>query len=306
MIPRARTEALGWDERLKRDRSAATRAEFEGWLAADPANRAEYAQMAALDTLMAKSQLRAERPVPRARHHLWPAVAMAGAIGAVAIVALVGSPFLDMFGGPTLVSPAQAQLTRPVRLSDGTLMILSSEAKAEPRFTRRQRQVVLTHGSARFFVSRDPTRPFVVVAGAARVSAAIAVVDVDMASTGARVTVREGSVTVDRPGGDRPPELRRTIDAAQSVDVASMTIASAPAAERVTVIEADRLALDDLIRIANDASTTKLGVSTAALGVRRVSGRFDIRDHHVLVRRLAAALGLRVVETDGRLLLTPP
>ncbi|URW75887.1 FecR domain-containing protein [Sphingomonas donggukensis] len=305
MIPRARRQALDWDDRLKRDRSPETRAEFEAWLAADAANRAEYAQISALDTLMAEGKFRSTRPAPRESRRLWPALATAAAVGAVAVVALVGSPFSNRLGGPSLTSSAEAQLTRPIRLEDGTLVILSAQARAEPRFSTERRQVTLRDGSARFLVARDPARPLVVVAGKVRATATEGVFDVDAVAAGGRVTARRGSVAVEpRDGGQTSPT--QTVAALQSIDVATMTVSPAPQRERVTVIEADGLALDDVIRIANDGGGVPLAVASQALGARRVTGRFDLSDHRVLARRLAAALGLGSNDEGGRLLLAPP
>lgn len=306
MIPRARREALDWEDRLKRDRSRETRVAFETWLAADPDNRAEYAQIGALDALMAEERLRSTRPAPRERWRLWPTLATAAAVGAITVVALVGSPFSNQVGSPSLMSSAEAQLTRPISLADGTLVILSAEAKAAPDFTSERREVTLRGGSARFLVARDPARPLIVVAGNVRASAAEGVFDVDAVAGGGRVTVVSGSVAVEPSAGTDPSSPSRTVAATQSIDLSTMSVSPAPQRERVTVIEADGLALDDVLRIANSADGVPLAVASQALGARRVTGRFDVSDHRVLARRLAAALGLQSKDDGARLLLASP
>lgn len=302
MIPRARREALDWDDRLKRDRSPATRAAFEAWLAADPANRHEFAQLDVLDDLLGRAGVRSRWPEPKPGVRLWPALATAAAVGAIVTVAVIGLPLSP--GGP-LVSAAQAQLTRPLRLSDGTLVILSKTARAEPRFTPSERRVALRGGAARFIVATDPRGSLVVETPALRARAAGGVFEVDALSPAGSVTALAGTVTVERLSADAGQPASMPVAPGQQLDAATLTTAPAPREERVTVIEIDALPLGDVVRIANTGSGVPLVIADGAIGGRRVTGRFDVTDHRILARRLAVALGLRVDDRGDHLLLAP-
>lgn len=295
-------EALAWDERLKRDRSAATRAAFEAWLAADPAHRAEYRQFEALDGLLAASGARASRPVARSRRAPWLALATAAAAALILVIALVGSPFESRPGGPSLASPAAARFTRPVSLADGTLAILDASAVVVPDFDAGRRRVMLRGGAARFLVGPRAGPPLEIVTPRVRARVADGVVEVAAAPADA-VTVVSGTAHVsemmNRQTSSRP------VTPGQRLEVATMRIVPAPPPVRLDVLEADRLTLADLLRIANTGGTGPRLVAAPAVGERRVSGRFDVSDRRILARRLAAALGLRVQGSDTEVLLLP-
>lgn len=299
MTERIRDEALAWDDRLKRDRSPATRAAFEAWLAADHAHRAEYAQFGKLDALLAESGARSSRPEVAPRRSLWPALATAAAAAVVLAVAILGSPFESRPGGPSLASPAAAQLTRPLRLDDGSLVVLGERASIEPHFAAGQRTVVLKGGPARFLVASNP-RPLEIVTGPSRIRAQAGIVDIDGSPAAGAVTVIAGSATVSARGA-----TDHIVSAGQRIDLTARTVGPAPPPIQLRVIDADGLAVADLIALANSASGGPTVAATAEVGRRRVTGRFDVSDRQQLARRLAAALGLRVVESPRQVLLTP-
>lgn len=305
MIPRARREALEWDDKLKRDRSRETRVAFDAWLAADAANRAEYGQIGALDGLLGKAGVRATMPEPRSSLRLWPSLATAAAVGAVIAVIVIGPPLSLWPGGSPMMSAAQAQLTTPLRLADGTLVILSKTARATPRFSSEERRVALSDGSARFIVAEDSRRPLIVETPQLHARADDGVFEVDAVSGGG-VTVIAGEVTVERVPVAPGEEPSRVVAPGQRLDGAALTLAPAPQQPRVGTIEADGLTLGDLLRIANTAEGVPLGVADAHVGSRRVTGRFDVADHRKLARRLAVALDLMVDDRGDRSLLAPP
>ena len=204
---------------------------------------------------------------------------------------------------PDLVAEAAPRLTRPVRLQDGTIMILAASAQAAPRIGAAIREVILSGGSARFIVARDPLRPFVVRAGGARIIARSTVFDVDLEPAGARVTSIEGQVEVIPAGeGAQRSEAIRLLPGQVIVAGAETPRPSPASPARVTFIDADGLPLADVVRIANSVAGKATLEIDPSLATRHVTGRFDVSDSGALARRLAAALDL-VVETRGDILV---
>lgn len=291
-------DILAWTDRLRTDRSPATRAAFEAWLERDPARRHEYEQMTRLDGLLRQAGV---RPEPVARRP-WRPVLLIGATAA--LILAIGLPRLGPADRPVLGSAAQAQLTHPLRLADGTIVILSGAGHLQPTITRRERRVALHRGSARFIVADQGTRALVVEGPGVRAIATAGVFDLDIAADGTRVTAVKGEVAVQSiaDGDTGEPSL---IAARQRIDLPTMMVSTIAADERVQMIEADGLALGDVVRIANEADGPHLALSDAGLAERRVTGRFSVVDHKGLARRLAAALGLAVSDLGDRLLLSP-
>lgn len=303
MTRSAEDEAIDWYDRLKRDRSAETRRAFEAWRAERPENAREFDQQVKLfGTVETLGWTPAQRPAAWS----WGRTGVAaGALAAAACVAILIWPSADLPTSPERISP-QAQLTRPVRLGDGTLVILAAGAEAVPRFGAEMRRVILSGGPARFIVAADPSRPFVVEAPGVSVHAREGVFDIDPAPRGARVTAITGSVEVSRNRSSAVASETIALAPRQAVDLAGRLLSPEPAAPRarVTVIEADGLSLGDVLRIANETTGPAIALGEPALAQRQVTGRFDVSDHRGLARRLAAALDLSLETRDDRIVLT--
>jgi transmembrane sensor len=302
-------EAIAWHDRLSTDLSAETLREFEAWCAADPDNVREFDQQLKLFGAIEALGWRPDKmpAVHRRSGAKWiPLGLAAGALAAAAAAALLiwpadGQP---LGGEGAAIAAAKTSFVRPVRLQDGTIAILAAGAQVAPDFGRTMRRVLLSGDGARLIVAHDAERPFVVVAKGVTVRSRGGVVDVEPAPAGARVTALEGPVQVMRSSsGDMPPVL---VAAGQSLapGAPSPVMAAPDERERVTMIDADGLPLADLLEIANRGEGPGLALADARLAARRVIGRFDVRDHRALARRLAAALGLSVAEQDGRLVLS--
>lgn len=86
-----------------------------------------------------------------------------------------------------------------VGLQDGSVLELNTDTDVKVRFTRGERQVVVTRGEASFDVEHDPTRPFCVYVSNARVQAVGTAFSVRLhANQRIDLTVTEGVVGVER------------------------------------------------------------------------------------------------------------
>lgn len=227
---RIREEAALWFTRAHSGAfSDADRASRDAWLSADPLHRAEYA---ALDRVW---QAAASVPVGRLRALAEPEFAGVGAGAeagtvhrrasrstagrwiAVACVCLLGiglgvtllpsvtrSPEHVAQLTPSAPPPAQTQEIatragerRSVTLADGTVVELNTRTHIQVSFTPAQRNVTLLDGEAMFSVTHDASRPFVVDAGAGRVTVTGTRFDVRRIEKHVAVAVEAGSVKVD-------------------------------------------------------------------------------------------------------------
>src|SRR6266853_5244249 len=123
------------------------------------------------------------------------------AIAASLLTALAGASLLTWFhfyNAPTYVTEPGEQ--RTIRLADGSTVEMDSRSRVRLEFTDAERTVELVDGQALFRVAKNPSRPFIVVSGDARVRAVGTQFDVYKKRDGTTVTVIEGRVAVLAPG----------------------------------------------------------------------------------------------------------
>lgn len=98
--------------------------------------------------------------------------------------------------------------TQRLQLSDGSVIVLSSDSRVELAYTRRKRSLRLDQGEAFFDVASDPDRPFSVEADDRRVVAIGTQFSVRRDEDDLRVAVTEGRVRLeDRAAGASPTLL---------------------------------------------------------------------------------------------------
>lgn len=200
--------AAEWLMRRNGGLSPEQQAQLEGWLAADPANRAAFGELdsawhvlsfplAAGRAAEAKCQLRAwSRARQRTRRRI---TALASGVALVVVVAL-GS-----LRAPSGGVSAEASVNSMVRarpnvqtLPDGSTVELNANAQIVVEFTEKLRVVTLQRGEAHFVVAKNPSRPFVVSAGGVTVRAVGTAFVVRHADAEVDVLVTEGQVAVAR------------------------------------------------------------------------------------------------------------
>ncbi|KSB90451.1 hypothetical protein AS593_13300 [Caulobacter vibrioides] len=89
---------------------------------------------------------------------------------------------------------------RSVTLSDGSTIRLDTATRLTVEMRSRRRDIRLAAGGARFIAARDPSRPFVVEAGPARVEALGTVFDVRLDAGATAVNLFKGAVEVRNTG----------------------------------------------------------------------------------------------------------
>lgn len=328
--------AADWHSRLDEDDSARTHAEFDAWLTADPRNKAAFEAVEQAWSSLAAARvdarvLKMRREALSATHRLrfFRVAAAAAVVGiAVAIAYAVVPMFRD---GPT--SPSAMMMRAPteggafrtavgersnITLSDGSSVVLNTNSRIEVRYTPEQRSVRLLAGQAWFQVAKNPERPFVVEAGAQRVTALGTAFDVRMDSRDSvQVTLAEGKVSVEPILSPlarliSPPPVPKLLVAGEALivsDDAEVETRKADIAKlaswRQGQVVFDNDTLESAIAELNRYSATRIELADPSLGQLRVSGVFKAGHSDSFVETVTGHYPLQIASRDeSRILLT--
>ncbi|MBY6240317.1 FecR family protein [Methylosinus sp. Sm6] len=278
--------------------SGARRADFEAWLAADPAHAAAYADIARMF-----EEARALRPAhaPAKRASRRPTAALAALLAASLAVFACFDHLSILLQADHATGVAES---KSVTLSDGSRVELDAGSAIALRFEPGRRVVRLLAGEAWFVVAPDAARPFVVEAAGGSVTALGTAFDVALREGGAHVSVGEHRVAVASGGarvevGERQSTAFETAAPGQPpVSVAADAIA---AWRRGALVVEDRPLGEVLATLARyrHGAVLCLRPSTCA---RRVSGVFSTSEPLTTLREIEFFLGLRAVQLTSYLI----
>ena len=202
---------------------------------------------------------------------------------------------------------------RTVLLSDGSRATLSSDSRIRVALSHGERHIDLEQGEAYFEVSKDPERPFVVVAGERQVIAVGTRFAVRRDSADLRVVVTEGSVRL-QPGstGNATPP-RPTLLQAGSMALASahgvlVRSGSIEDAEREVDWRGGYLTfrgstLADAAIEFNRYNARKIVMGDAEVAALRVGGNFRWSNTETFVRLLERGFPVRAEQQPDRIIL---
>jgi transmembrane sensor len=211
--------AAWWlNERRSGGMTADSERAFEGWLAADPANRAAYDQLeqlwGALGAAAEDPQLMAAHEADRRRFNGGVRLRW-GALAASLVALVAGASALSVYSAgpreesaaavshPFSQAPAEFQTSvgqrTTVTLPDRSVVTLDTDTILRVHDAPGERLVSLERGRAFFRVAKDPSRPFIVAAGGNRVRAIGTQFDVRVGPKRFEVTLIEGRVKVETP-----------------------------------------------------------------------------------------------------------
>lgn len=181
----AEVAAAEWHTRAEQGLSTADEAQFQQWLAADPAHEIAFRRLhqglQAVRALPAGriAQLRRAPPAvqparPSLRLHLTGALTLRPAVLAFCCVTLIalGAGWKLWQSMPTFSESYAAERgqRRDIALPDGSQLTLDTSTRVDVALYRDRREVRLSQGQAMFSVAHDAARPFAVQAGPARVT----------------------------------------------------------------------------------------------------------------------------------------
>lgn len=182
------------------------RSKFESWLMRDPAHVAEYSAIAEVwddfDTTGKLQSLASAMERKQADARSKAKRMVQGALGMlVAVVAgLSGFNIWKDWAAQPVYQLATATGIGQIKyqtLEDGTKLVLNANTKLDAVYYRDRRTIRIDQGEVIFEVTKDPSRPFVVDSGHARVTVLGTRFAVNRLTGLVRVSVDHGSVRVE-------------------------------------------------------------------------------------------------------------
>lgn len=197
--------------------------------------------------------------------------------------------------------------TRDFNFADGSVVTLGARSKIRVRYDESERRVALLAGEAFFSVTKDPERPFVVVAGNRSVKVLGTKFDVHHGPAELRVSVQEGAVEVVRlqlfdAANPLPEAATYTLTAGQQM----IAPHNNPQAEirafnpdqagswRTGRLIYDNTHLGEVIADANRYSTRRITLAGAGLAQLKVTGSYRIDRIEQMVKGLPKILPVSV------------
>jgi transmembrane sensor len=200
--------AMEWVSRQDaRELDERERAEFDAWYQANPRHQGAYLRARAiLHALNGMAEEPQQRPATRfgsvaanaantgaplhgRRRWIWSGLIAAG-LAAVAVVPLTQR---NPPTAPAVFETALGEV-RSVTLADGSRASINSASLVEADMSGQERRLKVKRGEAWFDVRKDPSRPFIVEAGAVRLRALGTAFGVRRHAQGMDVYVTEGVV----------------------------------------------------------------------------------------------------------------
>lgn len=318
-----RREAHHWSMRMHGDDAAGYREAFERWRNADPRHRVVYARLEqqwGQAALLSKTKIGRGRVLPRRRSGRISAP-ISYAMAAAVIILAIGFGLWFRVPGTVAEQHDIGQFAsrigeiRTFKLSDGSLVTLDTDSVVRIAFTSNERRIELRRGRARFNVTHNPDRPFVVSAGTGTVVARGTVFDVSLIADHVGVTLLRGVVDVHKNGGDRTKPSETTVMQLHQGQSTAFAASGPPTPPRIAPptenswvsgmlsFDADRLG--DVIAQANRYSIIQISVADPALNELKITGAYHVRDAPAFAKALAASLNLNVTpQPSGNIILS--
>ncbi len=205
---------------------------------------------------------------------------------------------------------------RTIELIDGSTVALNTNSRVSVNYSNERRSLELLRGEAYFEVAKDPTRPFDVDTGSARVTAIGTAFNIYRDRQNARITVTEGVVQVTELGdtGNRVPTTEilhanqqldasdRGLRAATSTDVSHHT-----AWQRGELIAQD-MTLTNFVRQIERYHDIHILITDSSIAAITISGVFTLNDLEPILQALQLSLGLEVIPVNDKILqlIKPP
>jgi len=306
----ARAEAAAWIVRLHGPhRSADLEAGFREWLVADPENGRQFERVT--EAWDAGSTLPVAG-VPRV--HRWSAAQPSRSWAVAAMILLVFGIAAwgvnDFWLNPSYRTGIGEQ--RLVRLDDGSRMAMNSDTRIRVTCCEFERRVRLERGEAYFEVARDPSLPFIVVAGEHQVTALGTAFVVRHDASRTAVTLVEGKVGVRQQVGASPADIpaivlspgqRLTFTSGATPRLDQPRIEAVTAWRRGEVV-LDRMMLADAVAELNRYDKRMLVIDDPGVAALRISGIYHAGDSQGFAETVARLYGLHVVHQGDRIHLT--
>jgi transmembrane sensor len=251
--------------------------------------------------------VRDSRPTPAKPRRVWLPVG-----AGLAALLVVGVVIWPMFKPevPSIPFAATAAI-KDVTLEDGSNVQLDLDTSLAVRIGPDTRDIELKQGRAMFEVAHDAARPFVVDAGAGRVTALGTQFQVQRDGENVSVTLLEGSVGIDSArgsNGQRRLQLVPGQKASYTPTTKSWTVAAVDPAALTSWSQGFHVfsatPLDEAIAEINRYSNVKLKLADPSLAKLKLSGSFKLGKGEQIAEALPYALPIKVHSNADTVLLS--
>jgi transmembrane sensor len=285
------------------------------WVAEDPAHGVAFA-MAEAGWELAE-RLREVAPVvgpeaiagPAGRFEAFFNRRITAALLAATLVATTGTIALQKWSAVERYRTIVGE-ERVLRLSDGSVVHLNTDSAIEVAMRDDQRFIRLLKGEARFDVTHNQQRPFIVQAGDATVRAVGTAFAMRMRNELTELTVIEGRVAVRDRGAPVQTVGAGTAAAIRSGTVAMTALRPSQIAQRTAwqdgVIQFDGETLAQAVEEFNRYRTAPLVIGDPQIASLRIGGTFKAGSSNQFVRALSQSFSIRSVSgKDNSIILLP-
>jgi len=296
--------AHAWIARIDREgRTAEIEQALEAWLAGDARRRGAFLRAEAIWQKLdraSQSRFHPARQDPDDEAPVTRRLLLAGGGGLLAAGIAVAAWLRYAHDGGDRVETALGEMRR-MTLTDGSVMVLNTDSRADVAMQSDVRLIHLASGEAWFDVKKNPARPFLVEAGPVRVQAVGTAFCVRCMEGGAEVSVTEGAVDAwIGDDGARKVRIRAGEKALMAMGrpLSATPVGEAEIARRLAwrsgEIDLNGETLAEAVAEFNRYNARKLVLSDARLGSRRVYGLFRTNDPEGFARAVSVALGVAV------------
>lgn len=197
-------------------------------------------------------------------------------------------------------------------MADGSRVTLNTDSAVRVAVSDTERRVDLEQGEAFFDVARDPSRPFVVVAGAQRVVVLGTKFSVRRERDEIRVIVSEGRVRVERRGGAgaQIPTADLTAGSIARSDGEALRVQKTAPSEverylswREGFLVFQETPLADAVAEFNRYNAQKIVIEDAQLAGIPIDGNFRSNNVEAFIRLLENGFPVRIERTGDRVIV---
>ena len=325
-------QAVSWHVRLNSgDVGEADWTQFTQWLEADAENRQAFERVENLSDQLdaAKDDIRAGLQQLETADNVvvlavrrWarqaataPRGLAAAALVAASLAIAVGLGHFWPTAPTSQVYATHIGEDRLVALADGSIIHLNTNTRISVALADHERDVTLNHGEALFRVAKDPSRPFIVIAGDRKIRVVGTVFNILKHKGRVAVTVAEGIVAV-RPVADsqgQATQATATLTAGRQLiheeatgetrirDVDPQTVL----AWQEGNLTYDDTPLSEVVRDLNRYFPVHVQPQNAAVAALRFSGVLKVDNEDAVLRRLEEFLPVSVERSNHKIILRP-
>lgn len=318
----AEKEAIAWFTRMNGKPSRSDKQDFQAWQKLNPENEAAFRAISALwlSSIAPGAEIAREEASSLAGHlsrikdiRKRRRSGSKGVAGMLVLLFAVGSGWLWL-EKPNLWQDFNADYvsargeTRQVRLDDGSLVLLDADTAIDVRLDDHARQVKLLRGTAYFEVTPSSV-PFIVEAENGRSRVLGTAFDVSLNEAGVEVTLEHGSLRVEVTNSSdqvvlKPGEAVGYSDKGLSTPH-DVDIGDALSWHEGRFVFNDAT-LKDVLQKIERYRHGRIIVMGSALGARRISGSFSLKDTDAALSSLQTSVGFNMRKLSERLVVIGP